>query len=67
MLNQIKHARSGFSTGEPVHTTPVGTQVPPSGLIEPLSEREIEVLQLVADGLTNQQIAGQQRRISGIT
>lgn len=28
-----------------------------SGLIEPLSEREIEILQLIADGLTNQEIA----------
>jgi ATP/maltotriose-dependent transcriptional regulator MalT len=28
-----------------------------SGLIEPLSEREIEVLQLIAEGLTNQEIA----------
>jgi LuxR family maltose regulon positive regulatory protein len=27
-------------------------------LIEPLSERELEVLQLVAEGLTNQKIAG---------
>ena len=29
----------------------------PIGLVEPLSEREIEVLQLVADGLSNQEIA----------
>ncbi len=28
-----------------------------SGLIDPLSEREIEVLQLIAEGLTNQEIA----------
>jgi LuxR family maltose regulon positive regulatory protein len=28
-----------------------------SGLIEPLSERELEVLQLIAEGLTNQEIA----------
>ena len=34
------------------------TQPSDSGLIEPLSEREIEVLQLVAAGLTNQEIAG---------
>jgi LuxR family maltose regulon positive regulatory protein len=31
----------------------------PGGLIEPLSERELEVLQLVALGKTNQQIAQQ--------
>jgi len=28
-----------------------------SGLIEPLSERELEVLVLIAEGLTNQEIA----------
>jgi len=30
---------------------------PGAGLVEPLSERELEVLRLVADGLTNQDIA----------
>jgi LuxR family maltose regulon positive regulatory protein len=37
-----------------------GTGVPgidQAGLIEPLSERELEVLQLIAEGLTNQEIA----------
>jgi LuxR family maltose regulon positive regulatory protein len=38
-------------------TVPSPTQVPRSALIEPLSEREIEVLQLIAEGLTNQEIA----------
>lgn len=33
---------------------PIASQKP---LIEPLSEREIEVLQIIADGLTNQEIA----------
>ena len=32
-------------------------RVPNAGLVEPLSERELEVLRLVADGLTNQAIA----------
>jgi LuxR family maltose regulon positive regulatory protein len=32
-------------------------QPPPSELVEPLSEREVEVLQLVAEGLSNQEIA----------
>ena len=38
-------------------TAPSSTEVPKSELIEPLSEREIEVLQLIADGLTNREIA----------
>ena len=29
----------------------------PSSLLEPLSERELEVLQLVADGLSNREIS----------
>jgi LuxR family maltose regulon positive regulatory protein len=33
------------------------TQRPPSSLVEPLSEREIEVLGLIAEGLTNQEVA----------
>lgn len=35
--------------------------LPPAGqsLIEPLSERELEILQLIADGLTNQEIGSQ--------
>ena len=32
---------------------------PRSALVEPLSERELEVLQLIAEGLSNQQIASQ--------
>jgi ATP/maltotriose-dependent transcriptional regulator MalT len=32
---------------------------PPRGLIEPLSPRELEVLQLIALGRTNQEIAGE--------
>jgi LuxR family maltose regulon positive regulatory protein len=42
---------------EPEKTVPSPTKVPRSALIEPLSEREIEVLELIAEGLTNQEIA----------
>jgi LuxR family maltose regulon positive regulatory protein len=33
--------------------------VVPQSLIEPLSDRELEVLRLAADGLSNREIAGQ--------
>jgi LuxR family maltose regulon positive regulatory protein len=39
---------------------PAPSSAPPdaaAGLLEPLSEREIEVLRLIADGLTNQEVA----------
>jgi LuxR family maltose regulon positive regulatory protein len=34
-----------------------GTDVKPQPLIEPLSERELEILRLVTDGLSNRQIS----------
>jgi LuxR family maltose regulon positive regulatory protein len=48
---------AAFPVVEPEKTTPSSTEVPKSELIEPLSEREIEVLQLIAEGLTNREIA----------
>jgi LuxR family maltose regulon positive regulatory protein len=48
---------AAFSTTEPERTSPSETKVSSSELVEPLSEREIEVLQLIAEGLTNQEIA----------
>jgi LuxR family transcriptional regulator, maltose regulon positive regulatory protein len=48
---------AAFPTTEPERTSPLGTKVSSSELVEPLSEREIEVLQLIAEGLTNQEIA----------
>lgn len=43
------------------HPAPTGQPVPPGAeaLIEPLSERELEILQLIAQGLTNREIAEQ--------
>ncbi len=35
------------------------TRQPGSGLVEPLTERELEVLRLVAAGRSNRQIAGE--------
>jgi LuxR family maltose regulon positive regulatory protein len=48
---------AAFPTTESEQTVPSKPQAPESGLIEPLSEREQEVLQLIADGLTNPEIA----------
>jgi LuxR family maltose regulon positive regulatory protein len=45
---------AAFPDVEPVPTAP---SKPLPGMVEPLSEREIEVLQLIAEGLTNQEIA----------
>ena len=47
---------SAFPDAEPRQIDPSNTQSPKSDLVEPLSDREIEVLQLVAEGLTNREI-----------
>jgi LuxR family maltose regulon positive regulatory protein len=48
---------AAFPVTEPESANPQTTQDIKSELVEPLSEREIEVLQLIAEGLTNQEIA----------
>jgi LuxR family maltose regulon positive regulatory protein len=48
---------SAFLVAEPEQTDFSRIQAPKSEVIEPLSERELEVLQLIAEGLTNQEIA----------
>jgi LuxR family maltose regulon positive regulatory protein len=48
---------AAFPVAEPERVASKKSQVDQSGLIEPLSDREIEVLQLIARGLTNRDIA----------
>jgi LuxR family maltose regulon positive regulatory protein len=52
----VQRLLAAFPAAEPKETASTKTQVDQSELIEPLSEREIEVLQLIAEGLTNQEI-----------
>ena len=55
----IQRLLNAFPEVEPEQTTPSKVQSTTDEWIEPLSERELEVLQLIADGLTNQEIAAQ--------
>lgn len=48
---------AAFDSHHPIKTEPTTTQIPVDEIIEPLSNREIEVIQLIAEGLTNQEIA----------
>ena len=48
---------AAFPLAEPEQADPSKTQAPKSELVEPLSERELEVLQLIGEGLTNREIA----------
>jgi LuxR family maltose regulon positive regulatory protein len=53
----VRRLLATFPATEPEQVAPSKTQAPESKLVEPLSAREIEVLQLIAEGLTNQEIA----------
>ena len=53
----VQQVLGAFPIPEPEKTDPSKTLIPHLELIEPLSEREIEVLQLIALGLTNPEIA----------
>jgi len=53
----VRRLLAEFPDVEPESAEPAAIHKPLSGLIEPLSERELEVLQLMAQGLANQAIA----------
>ena len=53
----VRRLLAAFPVAEPEQADSLKTQTPRSQLVEPLSEREIEVLQLIAEGLTNPEIA----------
>jgi LuxR family maltose regulon positive regulatory protein len=55
--NYVQRLLAAFSSEETEIDTPTVPQVSDASYIEPLSEREIEVLQLIAEGLTNPEIA----------
>jgi len=53
----VRRLLAAFPVVTSKNTIPAQLPDPESGLIEPLSEREIDVLQLIAEGLTNPEIA----------
>jgi len=53
----VRRLLGAFPLAEPEQMDASKPRIPESEWIEPLSEREIEVLQLIAEGLTNQEIA----------
>ena len=57
--NAPEYARrllAAFPFAESEHPAASDPQSPDSELLEPLSKRELEVLQVIAEGLTNQEI-----------
>ncbi|MFC1923452.1 LuxR C-terminal-related transcriptional regulator [Chloroflexota bacterium] len=53
----VQRLLAAFPTKEPERSDSSKTHAPHTELIEPLSKREIEVLQLISEGLTNQEVA----------
>jgi LuxR family maltose regulon positive regulatory protein len=53
----VRRLLAAFPDAEPEQADSSMTKVIGTDLVEPLSEREIEVLQLIAEGLTNPEIA----------
>ncbi|MFN8441932.1 MAG: LuxR C-terminal-related transcriptional regulator [Caldilineaceae bacterium] len=60
MPNYVRKLLAGFAIEAPDHLKKIVVSsfvTPPQTLIEPLSQRELEVLQLLAAGLSNQEIS----------
>jgi len=53
----VQHLLAAFPVAEPEQVVLAEQQASNAELIEPLSDRELEVLQLIAEGLTNPEIA----------
>jgi LuxR family maltose regulon positive regulatory protein len=53
----VRRLLAAFPVAESEQADPLKTQDPEGELIEHLSERELEVLQLIAEGLTNREMA----------
>ncbi len=55
----IQRLLTAFSMDETQPAVSAQTRAPQAGLVEPLSQRELEILQLIAQGLSNREIGKQ--------
>ena len=53
----VRQLLAAFPNDEPEQAAPAPAKISEAEWVEPLSDREIEVIQLIAEGLTNQEIA----------